>query len=220
MPWYGQSLVINETRYESQQAHEWRIAREQDKLEKATKLSRSRAPRMRRDLLLRSGHRCEICKMRLVAILNMHHIFPVRRSGASSMRNMVIICPNCHAAIHYVERGRKKYSMDARKQKLVEAGYTEEQAELIRVIATHDAHVSEDGVIESYTDPPEMPVVIIDGPNVTPEQVALYDKKYDRVCRAAEKSWQNSHCERGRRMFELMKAGVPASEITWKGLKV
>jgi hypothetical protein len=193
---YYKPIVIEGVLYETQWNHEHRIEKEARQLEKAKIRSRNRAPGRRQDLIDRGNGACEICRIAIPAILNIHHIYPVRLGGAASDRNLVAICPNYHSSVHYVSRS-KHAGIAARKvRELIAGGYTPMQAELIRLIASHDAHVLEDGTIEPYTDPPEQPFVIIDAPGVDPEVRKMYEAAYDARERRIKQFKLNSPLER------------------------
>jgi hypothetical protein len=141
----------------------------------------------------------------LAPVLNLHHIFPVRLGGAASDRNLVAICPNCHSSIHYLSRSKHPDVIARKVARLISAGYTEMQSELIRLIASHDAHVLEDGTIEPYKDPAPTPFIIVDAPDVDPAAV----RRYEAVIAAREKraaAYQyDSPIERGGRAVEARK---------------
>lgn len=48
------------------------------------------------------GARYERCNYaRLPSILNLHHVLPRSKGGTDEPSNLELICPNCHAEIHY-----------------------------------------------------------------------------------------------------------------------
>jgi hypothetical protein len=204
---YYKPITIDGVLYETQWSHDYRLAKEARRLERAKVLSRSRAnlPGRRRRLIQRGKGACEICRLALPAILNIHHIYPVRLGGAASDRNLVAICPNCHASVHYVSRSKQPTVIARKVQRLIAGGYTVMQAELIRLIASHDAHVLPDGTIEPYTDPPEQPFIIIDALDIDAEVRRKYEEVYDARERRFLRSALNSHVERGRRIVEAMR---------------
>lgn len=48
------------------------------------------------------GAKCERCSYKVIQILQVHHKNRDRKNN--SMRNLEIICPNCHAKEHYLEK--------------------------------------------------------------------------------------------------------------------
>lgn len=191
---YYKPIIIDGVLYETQWNHDHRIKKEKRNLERIKIRSRNKASsaEVRERLIVRARGACEVCRIALTPILNIHHIYPVRLGGAASDRNLVAICPNCHSAIHYVSRAKHAGFVLQRVKRLVDGGYTEMQAELIRLIASHDAHVLEDGTIEPYTDPPERPFVIIDAPDVDPEIVRRFELAYEKREQRIKKITQES----------------------------
>ncbi|MGI8997293.1 MAG: HNH endonuclease signature motif containing protein [Pyrinomonadaceae bacterium] len=48
------------------------------------------------------GARCERCSyFRLPSILCLHHVLPRSKGGKDEPSNLELICPNCHAEVHY-----------------------------------------------------------------------------------------------------------------------
>ncbi len=48
------------------------------------------------------GAKCERCNYsRLPSILNLHHVLPRSKGGKDEPSNLELICPNCHAEVHY-----------------------------------------------------------------------------------------------------------------------
>lgn len=71
---------------------------------------------LKRRLVLFRGAKCQRCNYSDVNILVIHHI--VRRSdgGSDDLDNLELVCPNCHAEIHFYgekhgKRGRKHANM-------------------------------------------------------------------------------------------------------------
>lgn len=51
------------------------------------------------------GARCEICEFdRNTDILVIHHIIERQHGGTDDWENLALICPNCHAEIHYTSQ--------------------------------------------------------------------------------------------------------------------
>lgn len=44
---------------------------------------------------------CEICKFSKTNILVVHHVIERCNGGSDNLENLKLICPNCHAEIHY-----------------------------------------------------------------------------------------------------------------------
>jgi len=60
-------------------------------------------------------NRCQICgftfaKKNGELYSESHHIVPLRWKGSDDIKNIIILCPNCHKQLHYadVRYGRKK----------------------------------------------------------------------------------------------------------------
>ena len=49
-------------------------------------------------LIFRYGHKCRICNYD--KIVEAHHIIPISSGGLTSLRNGILLCPNCHAEVH------------------------------------------------------------------------------------------------------------------------
>lgn len=49
---------------------------------------------------------CENCAIILPAasMLHMHHTVPVSRGGSDGFDNLILLCPNCHAIAHWLDR--------------------------------------------------------------------------------------------------------------------
>ena len=58
---------------------------------------------LRRDILERDGHRCQICKVSDIngTSLEVHHIVPrsVSQRGANEKSNLLCTCKRCHASV-------------------------------------------------------------------------------------------------------------------------
>lgn len=57
---------------------------------------------------------CEICKYDFKPILQVHHVRPISKGGDDDLKNLMLLCPNCHKAIHTIasESLHEKYSDD------------------------------------------------------------------------------------------------------------
>ena len=49
-------------------------------------------------LIFRFGHKCKICGYD--KIVEAHHIVPTSEGGSTSLKNGILLCPNCHAEVH------------------------------------------------------------------------------------------------------------------------
>ncbi|MEM8598942.1 MAG: HNH endonuclease signature motif containing protein [Bacteroidota bacterium] len=47
------------------------------------------------------GGRCERCGYDNYNILQVHHILPRSEGGTNALRNLQLLCPNCHMEVHY-----------------------------------------------------------------------------------------------------------------------
>ncbi len=68
------------------------------------RLTRIIAPRMRRRVLARDGHRCCAKDCLHTSHLEIHHIKPVASGGTTITENLVTLCSRCHRALHEGER--------------------------------------------------------------------------------------------------------------------
>lgn len=57
-----------------------------------------------------NGPACMACStvMPDKSLLNLHHVVPVARGGQNEDDNLALICPNCHAKAHWLDRQLKK----------------------------------------------------------------------------------------------------------------
>ena len=70
-------------------------------------MSRPAIPaKIKRDVLIEAGHRCAIhtCKQTPIEI---HHIIPYSECKKHEFKNLIVLCPNCHARVHKNEIDRK-----------------------------------------------------------------------------------------------------------------
>jgi len=49
-------------------------------------------------LVFHFGHKCRICGYD--KIVEAHHIIPTSEGGSTSLKNGILLCPNCHAEVH------------------------------------------------------------------------------------------------------------------------
>lgn len=45
---------------------------------------------------------CFVCQSGFRPTLELHHIIPVKYGGNDTYENTVLLCPNCHAKLHYI----------------------------------------------------------------------------------------------------------------------
>lgn len=63
----------------------------------------ARVPRRtRRQLLLRTGRRCEVCHQH--RRLEVHHVVPRIRGGTNHISNLRLLCRRCHLRVHRVDQ--------------------------------------------------------------------------------------------------------------------
>lgn len=154
--------------YETQEERDRRIERENRRFEHEKKRSRNQAKNLgvRRELVQRSGNKCEICRFAFSNVLVAHHIIPVRWAGSPESFNLVLICPNCHALIHnynhYPDARTVEKSYPAWKSGLSKAGLTESQSDRLLLIASKQARVLEDGSIIPYKEPEPLIPILVD----------------------------------------------------------
>lgn len=78
---------------------------------KKTHSARATGPRaghgiVKKKLIDAVGGRCEACsfKMPEPTMLHSHHVVLVKRGGTSTTDNGALLCPNCHAIAHWIDR--------------------------------------------------------------------------------------------------------------------
>jgi hypothetical protein len=49
-------------------------------------------------LVFHFGHKCRICGYD--KIVEAHHVIPTSEGGSTSLKNGILLCPNCHAEVH------------------------------------------------------------------------------------------------------------------------
>lgn len=59
--------------------------------------------RLKEALIKIRGNVCEICTFTKTKILVVHHVIERHNGGSDQLDNLKLICPNCHAEIHYGE---------------------------------------------------------------------------------------------------------------------
>lgn len=66
-----------------------------------TKENVSSSRSLKNRLVLLRGDKCQICAFPNTKILHVHHIIERSNGGTDNLDNLLLICPNCHATIHY-----------------------------------------------------------------------------------------------------------------------
>jgi hypothetical protein len=65
----------------------------------------SKTARLKQALIGLRGPECEVCKLNETDILVTHHIKERAKGGSDELTNLKLLCPNCHARIHYGKMG-------------------------------------------------------------------------------------------------------------------
>ncbi len=68
------------------------------------RVTRRVSRRLVRRVFARDGHRCRAAGCRHTRHLEVHHVIPVSRNGATSLDNLVTLCSACHRRLHEGER--------------------------------------------------------------------------------------------------------------------
>jgi 5-methylcytosine-specific restriction endonuclease McrA len=90
--------------------------------------------------------RCFACQCHFPPILNNHHIKAVANGGESWVENLVRLCPNCHALVHWANK-RKRDSVPERIEHLKRYGVAQAQAFRIAMLSTEEVYVDDLGAI-------------------------------------------------------------------------
>lgn len=109
-------------------------------------------------VLKRAKYRCEICGYggsEFFQTLNVHHIVPVSKGGHGGGSNLIALCPNCHAVVHFVGHPRYRYggtrfknlSRDTQLYILAGYRYSGYAAEQMLVFLTNEVAMSKHGVM-------------------------------------------------------------------------
>lgn len=108
----------------------------------------------RRFLTKRAKSCCELCQFKALSVLVIHHIIPVQLGGSAKSRNLILICPNCHALVHHYSHFRKPKCWPDWTRGLMSYGYSESQSLRLLLVASREAIINDDGRIE-YCESPE-----------------------------------------------------------------
>ena len=73
----------------------------------AARNSRRNGRRIKGQLLDRDNGKCRVCDLSWTPILIAHHIKPASEFGDGNPDNIITLCPNCHALVHFF---RRKYN--------------------------------------------------------------------------------------------------------------
>lgn len=62
-------------------------------------------------LMERCRGRCEACGFEMpdASLLNVHHVKPISKGGPDELENCALLCPNCHAIAHWLERTEESW---------------------------------------------------------------------------------------------------------------
>lgn len=90
--------------------------------------------------------RCFACQNHFPPILNNHHIKPVGKGGESWIENLVRLCPNCHALVHWINK-RIRDSVTQRIDRLKQFGIPQAQSFRIAMISTEEVYIDDLGSI-------------------------------------------------------------------------
>lgn len=122
--------------HKERQLFEKEILVREGKLKVVTLSKRERSPKLRAHVLAIRGYRCQVCEFDFIArygkfaekCVELHHLKPVasasRRGRATSSDEVIVVCPNCHRALHQLKDSsnwrafRKKCRL--RRERLVE----------------------------------------------------------------------------------------------------
>lgn len=95
----------------------------------------------------RDGKRkCYACQAKLREILAKHHIKPVSKDGESWLENIVRLCPNCHALIHWCHT-QTQLGVKDRCDYLERYDLPRAQRFKIALLSTEEVYVNDDGTL-------------------------------------------------------------------------
>lgn len=106
-------------------------------------------------------NRCVACQKNLQGILNKHHIKPVSKGGESWIENLVRLCPNCHAFVHWCQK--QTLTIEDRIEYLTRFDFPRLQRFRIALLSTECVYVDHDGDIRPRQKIlPNEPVVFVE----------------------------------------------------------
>lgn len=94
--------------------------------------------------------RCFACQNHFPPILNNHHIKPVAKGGESWVENLVRLCPNCHALVHWANKHLRD-SVRGRIELLKHFDISQAQAFRVAMLSTEEVYVDDLGSIRPRT---------------------------------------------------------------------
>lgn len=94
--------------------------------------------------------RCFTCQNYFPPILNNHHIKPVAKNGESWIENLVRLCPNCHALVHWANK-RIHDTVQERIEHMKRFDIPQSQAFRIAMLSTEEVYVDDLGTIRPRT---------------------------------------------------------------------
>lgn len=111
---------------------------------------RTRNAGTERLLTERGGRRrCFACS-EYFPTLTKHHIKPVAKDGESWVENLVRLCPNCHALVHYCNEKTDK-SIHERRDCLLDYQIERGRAFKIAILSTEEVYVNSEGLMQPRT---------------------------------------------------------------------
>lgn len=71
--------------------------------DKVERQERRNLDQVKRRLMALRGEACQVCETEMPAksLIHAHHILPVVEGGTDEDKNIVLLCPNCHAIAHW-----------------------------------------------------------------------------------------------------------------------
>lgn len=101
---------------------------------------------IKRALYLRSGGHCYVCDFSVLDVITTHHIKPVSKNGESWQENLVRLCPNCHALVHWCSK-RTYATVKQRQGSLTPFGVPNDQAFKVALLSTEEVIIDDEGAI-------------------------------------------------------------------------
>lgn len=121
-----------------------------EKIERVDSRQLARRASIGDSLYERDGRRCFACRFHCPQILNRHHIKPVSKGGPARLSNLVLLCPNCHALVHWCAK-RFMWTLRERRDGLTDRGLVKSVAFKIALIFSEDVAVDPDGTLWPLT---------------------------------------------------------------------